>query len=232
MSATPSPRALRWHLARHNALALGLAAASAVGATLLWGSLVLGTYWFTLLGATISRGMDAGRAMEIFDARDLVGTHFWPGLGVGAAGLLLLGVAVRRGRWAERLREGRFSLLWLPVEILLLAPGALFAVWGNLRALVWLGAGDRALAWALLQAVGKHERRGVPLTLRAAAAEVGATARSLPALQRACFALQLAGLIELRAGTGEGWRLTLAGAEARALCAWSPGGSPADPPGP
>lgn len=218
-SGVAGPLALRRHLARHNAAALGMAVASGIGAALLGGLLVAGIYWFTLLGITIRRGMDAARAAEIFDGRDLVGPRFWPGVGVGAAALLVLALAARRGHWEERLRESPFYPFWALVEMLLLAPQLLLAAWGNLRALVWLGAAERRWAWALLQAVGKHERAGAPLALAAAAAELDATERSLAAVNRALFALQLTGLVTLREGrAGEGWRLTLSGEQARALC--------------
>ncbi len=216
----PTPRALRQHFARHNARALGLAAASGAGAALLWGLLGLGAYWFTLLAATIARGTDPERSLEIFDAHDLVGPRFWPALAGSAAALVILALVARRGRWGDRLRDGRFYVFWGVLEVLLLAPNVLLAAWGNLRALVWVPAGDRHLAWALLQAVGAHQRAGDPLTLAGVAAEVGAAGPSRPSLNRALFALQLTGLVTLGEQTAGGWLLTLAGEEARALCGW------------
>lgn len=216
----PTPRDLRRHLARHNGQALVAATASGIGAALLWGLLGLAAYWFTLLGATIERGTDPERSLEIFDAHDLVGPRFWPALGLSAVALLVLALAARRWRWGNWLRDSQFYLFWVVLEVLLLAPNVLLATWGNLRALVWLGARDRRLAWTLLQATGVHQWTGEPLALAGAAAEIGATERSLPGLNRALFALQLTGLVTLRERTGEGWLLTLAGEEARALCGW------------
>ena len=213
-----SPRALWRHLAWHNVQALGMAVAAGMAAALLWGLLVLVAYWFTLLGATIERGMDAERSMQIFDARDLVGPRFWPGLGIGAAGLLGLALIARRGQWTERMRESRFYLCWAVVELMLIPSNLLLAAWGNLRALVWLSGRERRLAWALLQAVGARDRAGSSLPLTGAAAEIGATGPLVPRLDLALFVLQITGLVSLHEQTGEGWLLSLASPEARALC--------------
>lgn len=216
-SFLPMP-ALRRHLARHNARALGLAAGALVGAALLWGGLGFTAYWLALLGATIRRGTDPERFTEVYDARDLVGPGFAAALAAGALGLLGLAVLGRRRGWSDALRERRFHLFWIVAELLLLAPNLTLAIWGNLRAVVWLRGRELTLAWHLLQAVGEHETRGERLPLARAGAELDArdTERGL---DRALFALQLAELVSLRSDPDEGWFLTLAGEQARALVA-------------
>lgn len=211
-------RALRRHLARHNAQALGLATGALGGAALAWGALGFTAYWLALLATTIQRSTDPERFTEVYDARELVGPRFAAALTVGALGLLGLAMLGRRQGWSDALRERRFYLFWTVAELLLLAPNLTLAIWGNLRAVAWLRRRELTLAWRLLRAVGEHERRGERLALAGAGAASGArdTERGL---SRALFALQLAELVNLGGDPDEGWFLTLAGEQARTLVA-------------
>ena len=201
-------RALRRFVLRHNGQALVLAFFSFVTAAALWGLVYFFAYWFTLIFATLSRSFSPATLAEINDP-GLVSAQFpWWFLG-GALVALAVAWVVRGRVRLESLREARYYLLWVIVELLMAIPNVTFSIWGNLSPLVRMPRSEAASAWRLLERIN-HE--GGRLSMASLRLEI----EDERLLQHVVFVLQIVGLVDMREKR-EGWYLCLHNRDAFAL---------------
>ena len=203
--ADAAPRELRRYFARHNRQALFLAALSLVASTALWALTYALVYWFSLVGVTISRSLNADTLSQVNNP-ELLGTHFpeWFALGVGVS--LVVAALVRRRVRVAWLREARLYLLWVLVELLMAVPNVTFSVWGNLSAVTRLRRREAREAWRLLQRI--HQEGG-----RMNLANLRQEIDDERILQRVMYGLQIVGLVGVRESR-DGWDLSLQNREA------------------
>jgi hypothetical protein len=193
-------RGLRLYFRRHNIQAFTLALFSLVASAILWALIYVLIYWFSLVGATLSRSFNPATLLQI-DSPDLVGPNFPLYFAGGALASLVIAQLVRR-RWRpERLREARFYFLWILAELLLSVPNATFAIWGNLSAITRLRRRDAFAAARLLECLDRSEGR---LSLGSLRVEI----EDEKTLSRVLFSLQVAGLVSVRERE-RGWFLCL-----------------------
>ena len=193
-------QALHSYFLRHNVQALALALFSLVASAILWALVYIFVYWFSLVGATLSRSFNPATLLEIDDP-DLAGRHFTLYFAGAAALLLVIAGLTRKYLRPERLLKARFYVLWIVAELLLAVPNATFAVWGNLHAITRLRRHDAVAAAQLLREI---ERSDGGLSL----GRIGVDFDDKQALHRVLFALQLVGLVGLREKE-RGWFLCL-----------------------
>ncbi len=203
--ADAAPRELRRYFARHNRQALFLAALSLVASAGLWALTYALVYWFTLVGVTISRSLNADTLSQVNNP-ELLGTHFpqWFALGAGVA--LIVAAFVRRWMRVAWLREARLYLLWVVVELFMAVPNVTFSVWGNLSAITRLRRREAGEAWRLLERI--HQEGG-----RLNLANLRQEIDDERILRRVMFGLQIVGLVSVRESR-EGWYLYLQNREA------------------
>ena len=195
-----APRALRRYFAQHNRQALLLAVLSLGASAVLWAVIYLLIYWFSLVGATLSRSFNPETLTEVTNP-DLLGRNFPWWFAGGACGVLALAALVRKRVRVARLREARHYLLWVLVELFMAVPNVTFSVWGNLSALTRLRRREAAQAWQLLRRID-HE--GGRLNVTSLRQEID----DEKTLRRVVFGLQLVGLVSLRENN-QGWFLYL-----------------------
>ena len=201
-------RGLRVYFRRHNVQALALALISLGTSVTLWALIYVAVYWFSLVGATLSRSFNPETLLEI-NQPDLVGRAFPLYFAGGAVLSLVVAGVARKYLHPERLREARYYALWIAAELLLAVPNTTFAVWGNFAAITRLRRRDAVAAAELLQRIRQTEGG---LSLATLPVELEDASR----LQRVLFALQLVGLVGLREKE-RGWFLCLEKQEELAL---------------
>jgi hypothetical protein len=191
------PEAFRAHFARHNREAVWIAIFTLVGTVLLWAALYVACYWLVLLLVTPVEGTDARMPR-----------HFGYIFTVSAITLCALGFTAQK-LWPDYFPQDKRSWFETLTDILLAAPRVTLAVWGNLSACRFLSPSEMEEAWYLLQLIGRERR----LPIQRLPVEIP----NHKVRSKVIFALQLAGLIELRRDGDEAW-LALQGDKARTLC--------------
>lgn len=203
--ADAATRELRRYFARHNRQALFLAALSLVTSAALWAFTYGLVYWFSLVGVTVSRSLNADTLSQVNNP-ELLGQHFplWFALGAGVS--LVAAAIIRQRVRVARLREARLYLLWVIVELFMAVPNVTFSVWGNLSAITRLRRREAREAWHLLERINQEGGRMNLANLRQ---EID----NERTLQRVMFGLQLVGLVGVRESR-DGWYLHLQNREA------------------
>lgn len=200
-----SLRALRRYIAAHNRQALLLTFFSLAAAVFLWGLTYIFVYWFTLVAVTVSLGFHA-ETIDQINRPNLAGPHFPLWFAAGAlVSLIVAGLAKRRAE-LDRLREASHYFLWVVAELLMAIPNVTFAIWGNLRAVSFLGRTETYEAWRLLHRINEEGGR---LKLSSLRLEI----EDEKILGRVVFTLQLVGLVGVRENS-HGWFLCLQNREA------------------
>ncbi len=212
VEATVSPyvaaRPLRRYLGQHNRQALLLAFFSLTAAVLLWGGTYFFVYWFFLFTVTIIEGFNPDTLGQITQ-RNLVSDSYPMWFAVGVVAYLIVAAIIRRRYKPEKIREARFYVLWVLLELFMAVPNVTFSIWGNLRAITKLRKHDLAEAWRLLLRMSQEDGR---LSLTSLRLEID----DERTLCRVVFALQIIGLVGMRESE-RGWFLYLQGQEVRTL---------------
>ena len=203
--ADAASRELRRYFARHNRQALFLTALSLGASAALWALTYAFVYWFSLVGVTVSRSLNADTLNQVNNP-ELLGTHFpeWFALSAGVS--LVVAAFVRRQGRVAWLREARLYLLWVVVELLMAVPDVTFSVWGNLSAVTRLRRREAREAWRLLQRINQEGGRMNLANLRQEIDDERI-------LQRVMYGLQIVGLVGVRESR-DGWYLYLQNREA------------------
>ena len=177
-----------------------------LGASAVLWALIYGlVYWFTLVGVTVSRSLNAETLSQV-NSPELLGRNFPGWFALGAVGALVTAVVVRRRVRVARLREARLYLLWVVVELFMAVPNVTFSIWGNLSAITRLRRREAHQAWRLLERINEQGGRINLANLRQEIDDERA-------LQRVMFSLQLVGLVGVRESR-DGWYLHLQNREA------------------
>ena len=190
------PRAFRAHFAGHNRQVVLLTVMTFISAVLLWLVAYIILYWLTLLFVTTGEGVDAR-----------VPSSFTKIFAMAAGGLCVLGWLVRKiaPNYFPRDRKPAFEVF---MDFVLAAPRVTLAIWGNLSAWQSLSEYELEGAWELFHTIalrGKLSIYSLPLEIPDAKLRT-----------KVVFALQMAGLIELRKNEEGAW-LALQGDKARKL---------------
>lgn len=192
-----APTALRRHFARHNRRVVLLALFTALLVLLFWATIYFVVYWLVLLAISVAQGVDA--QMPPFFFRRFV---------MASVILCVVGFIARRFSQDDRARDSR-SIPGIAADVVLAVPRATLSVWGTLAAFQFLNERELALAWRVLQVIGRDGR----LNVHTLPVEIPD-----PRLQRKIvLALQLADLIDFRKLGGE-FAFTFRNDAARALC--------------
>jgi predicted DNA-binding ribbon-helix-helix protein len=190
------PASLRKHFSQHNLTALLLAALSLVIAIVFWVILYAVSYWGTLLGLSVTRGVDTEAP-----------AHFFPAFAVIALGLCLVAAFVRWLRPHEEVAD-RKPFWEVLLDVILIVPRVTFGVWGNLSAILFLSQREMAMAWELLQQIAAARQ----IDLRSIAVEIP----NSRARNKIVTALQMADLVYLKK-TDDGFFLAVRGEKAQEL---------------
>lgn len=187
-AATSPPdlaRALRSHLAAHNARVALITALTLAASAALWSALYLAANWLALLFVSAVEGTEARLPPVVENA-------FW----FGAAALLVLAWIDRRLRPDDRPRDYK-TFTDLVLEVALAVPRLTLSIWGTLSAWQQLDARERADAIALVERLG--EVRRIPLSRMAL--EIPNAPRRFKVL----FALQMVQIIDVRREDRDLW---------------------------
>jgi len=190
------PRAFRAHFAEHNRQVLLLTVMTFISAVLLWLVVYIVLYWLTLLVITSGEGVDAR-----------VPASFPKIFAIAVGGLCVLGWLVHKisPNYFPRDKKPAFEVF---MDFVLAAPRVTLAIWGNLSAWQSLSGYELEEAWILFHTISEQGKLSIySLPLEIPKAEVRA---------KVVFALQVAGLIELRKNEEGAW-LSLQGDKARKL---------------
>lgn len=201
-------RPLKRYVGQHNRQALLLSLFSLVAAVFLWGMLYAFVYWFSLTVVTLTLSFNVNTLGQV-SQRHLLGTNFAWWFAGGAVIYLGIAAIIRRNFRVEKLRESRFYLFWVLLELFMAIPNVTFSIWGNLRAFTKLGRNEIVGGWYLLQRMNQEDGR---LSLSSLRLEID----DEKMLCRVMFALQIMGLVGMRESSG-GWFLYLQGQEVRNL---------------
>ena len=190
------PDAFRAHFARHNRQVLALTIFTLVAAVLLWAVSFIAVYWLVLLAVTTAHGIDAHPPAS-----------FPPIFILSAFGLCVLAWAAQKIRpdYFPRDKKSPFEIF---MDFVLAAPRVTLAVWGNVSAWISLSEDELVESWEFLQTVARARKvniQSLPLEIP-----------NYVLRSKVIFALQLAGLIELRRNDEGAW-LALQGEKARKL---------------
>lgn len=206
-------RPLQRYLRRHNRQALLLTFLSLVATALLWGVAYLFVFWFYLFTATIVKSFSLDTLGQVNSQAKLISPLFPAWFAGGAVVYLFVAAIIRSRVRLERVREARFYVLWVLLELFMAIPNVTFSVWGNLRAISKLGKYEVAEAWRLLQRMKQADGR---LSLSSLRLEID----DERTLCRVVFALQLIGLVGMRENS-QGWFLYLQGQDVKQLLSQS-----------
>jgi hypothetical protein len=196
MQADGIPDAFRAHFTRHNRQVLSFTIFTFVSAILLWAVAYFVIYWIVLLAVTTAEGIDA----HVPRAFLLIFT-------ISALLLCALAWAVHKIHpdYFPRDRKPAFEIL---MDFVLAPPRVTLAIWGNFSAWLSLSEDELEECWELLKLVARQRKvsiQSLPLEIPD------------PLLRsRVVFALQLAGLVELRRNEEGAW-LAIQGEKARRL---------------
>ena len=191
-----TPRAFRAHFAEHNRQVILLTVTTFISAVLLWLVAYIILYWLTLILVTSGEGVDAH-----------VPASFTKIFAMAAGGLCVLGWLVQKiaPNYFPRDRKPAFEVF---MDFVLAAPRVTLAIWGNLSAWQSLTEYELEEAWELFHTIAQQGKLSIySLPLEIPNAEL----RS-----KVLFALQVAGLIEMRKNEEGAW-LALQGDKARKL---------------
>ncbi len=202
-------RPLQRYLGRHNRQALLLAFFSLVATVVLWGLVYLFVFWFCLFTITVVKSFSIETLSQVSSQAGLLGPWFPAWFALGAVVYLVTAAILRKRVRTDKVREARYYLVWVMLELFMAVPNVTFSVWGNLRAITKLGKVEVAEAWRLLQRMNQEEGR---LSLSSLRLEI----EDEKMLCRVVFALQIIGLVGMRENS-QGWFLYLQGQDVRNL---------------